>query len=111
MMRTKPDREEAFAAQLRAAARAACSCAKSESAWYEERVKGEADTNKKPLARAMTSSDLNSSGDQKRSTAACFFVGCRYWPMVRKSTRAARRSSITRSEEHTSELQSRLQLV
>ena len=28
----------------------------------------------------------NSSGVTKRSMAACFRVGCRYWPMVRKST-------------------------
>ena len=30
-----------------------------------------------------------------RSTAWCFGVGCRYWPMVRKSILAARMSSIT----------------
>src|ERR1035437_5452376 len=31
----------------------------------------------------------------KLSIAACFTVGCRYWPMVRKSTSATRKSSIT----------------
>ena len=43
----------------------------------------------------MVSSALNSSGGTKRTTGWCLRVGCRYWPMVRKSTPAERRSSIT----------------
>ena len=48
-----------------------------------------------PWRGRSSRSALNSSGGTKRSTAACLRVGCRYWPMVRKSTSAARRSSIT----------------
>ena len=47
------------------------------------------------MASAVARSALNSSGGTKRLTSACLRVGCRYWPMVRKSTSAARRSSIT----------------
>ena len=47
------------------------------------------------MARASVASSSNSAGVQKRSIGACLGVGCRYWPMVRKSTSAARRSSIT----------------
>ena len=47
------------------------------------------------MARASAASSSNSSGVPKRSSGACLGVGCRYWPMVRKSTSAARRSSIT----------------
>ena len=46
-------------------------------------------------ARRWLPEPLNSSGVQKRSSGTCLRVGCRYWPMVRKSTPAARRSSIT----------------
>ena len=39
----------------------------------------------------------NSSGRTYRSTGRCSFVGCRYWPSVRMSHPAARRSLITSS--------------
>tara|TARA_X000000950_G_scaffold205411_1_gene247097 strand:+ start:825 stop:935 length:111 start_codon:yes stop_codon:yes gene_type:complete len=35
---------------------------KSSSAWYEDLVMGEEETNKKPLDFALNSSSLNSSG-------------------------------------------------
>ena len=76
-------------------ARAAFSRAKSSPAWCEERVSGDADTIRNPLAKAMVFSASNSSGGTKRITGWCLRVGCRYCPMVRKSTPAERRSSIT----------------
>src|SRR6185312_1105860 len=77
------------------ALRAACRRAKSSPAWCEERVSGLAATIRKPLDRAISARLANSSGCTKRSIGACLRVGCRYWPMVMKSTPAERMSSIT----------------
>src|SRR5208337_21067 len=79
---------------LRLAARAALSRAKSSPAWWEERVSGDEETSRKPFAPPIAAYSANSSGVTKRWTAWCFGVGCRYWPMVRKSTSAERMSSI-----------------
>src|SRR5690606_27119370 len=67
--------DEVVSQRLQAAAsfalRAACSRAKSSPAWCEERVRGLAETIRKPLALAISSSALNSSGCQNRSIGAC----------------------------------------
>src|SRR5688572_32745212 len=75
----------AFAPTFACASRAARRRWKSSPAWCEERVNGEAATSRKPLPMAWRLNMSNSAGGTKRSTAWCFLVGCRYWPMVRKS--------------------------
>ncbi len=82
-------------AQARAVRRA---CARRRNRDRRDRTSGSAATTppaRTPWRARWSRTPRTPSGVTKRSMPACFGVGCRYWPMVRKSTPAERRSSIT----------------